>query len=418
LKLACVGCNWKTPIKLRERLAIPERELADWLQNVKSLGPEWECVALSTCNRTEIYVAVENEQGFGVETLFDFLARDRQIHLTELLSTAYVHEDAGAALHLFHVAAGLDSLVLGEVQILGQTRDAYQAALNAKTAGPLLHPLFQRAFAVAKRVQNETTLTKGKLSIASAAIEFIQGVFDSLVDKTVLVIGAGKMAELALTHLKEHRPKKILLCNRTWEHAEQMAQRWGGEVRPFSELARAIVDADIIVSSTGASQPIVRECDFRLVHPLRRGRHLAIIDIAVPRDFDDTCGQFDNVFLWNIDHLERIRHQTLRSRERALDHALRIVDEELASYERTVRVQKAGPLLAQLEDDLDQLIERELDWLHLSGDPTTDREKVRHFAHRLKNKFLHRPRTAVRQDAQNGEPGSLMDALRRLFHLT
>jgi len=419
MRLACVGCNWKTPVALRERLAVDPAKLPGVLERAKALGGGWEAVLLSTCNRTELYAfaPADSPEEFGVHRLCEFLAEERGAPLEQLRPHLYFHEGAGAALHLFQVASGLDSLVIGEVQILGQTRDAYQAAIDAGTIGPTLHALFQRALAVAKRVQNETTLSKGKLSIASAAVEFILGVFEGLEDKTVLVIGAGKMADLTIRRLVERRPRRLLLINRTEERAAELAAKFGGEARPFDGLHQALVDADVVVSSTGADRPVVEAAFFAGVHRERRGRHLAIIDIAVPRDFDPAVGDFDNVFLWNIDHLERIRGKTLRQREKAFDQALTIVDEEVAAFEAALAVQQAGPVLARWDAQLTEIAERELDWLltQLNGMSDGDREKIRQFAHRLKNKFLHPPRTALRNEVEAGGRRSLLEALRKLF---
>jgi glutamyl-tRNA reductase len=421
MKLACVGCNWKTPVALRERLAAEGPTLSAILEKAKSLGERWEVVLLSTCNRTELYVFAppDSSEDFGVQRLCEFLAEERGVPFGEIRPHLYFHEGAGAALHLFQVAAGLDSLVVGEVQILGQTRDAYQSAVDVGLVGPTLHSLFQRAIAVAKRVQNETELSKGKLSIASAAVEFILGVFDEFRDKTVLVIGAGKMAELTLHRLVERRPKKLLIVNRTMERASELAARFNGELRPLDGLQQALIEADVVVSSTGADRPIVEAGSFEAVHRARRGRHLAIIDIAVPRDFDPAVGEFDNVFLWNIDHLERVRGKTLRQREKAFDQALKIIDAEVGAFEAATAVQQAGPMLARWDAQLTQVAERELEWLlpQLNGIPDADREKIKQFAHRLKNKFLHAPRTALRKETESGDHRSLIEALRKLFGL-
>jgi glutamyl-tRNA reductase len=413
VNLACVGCNWKTPVRIRERLAFAPNVVAAVLSRVRGTHRDAETVLLSTCNRTELYVGWESDaSALEVDSLPALLAQERGFGLSELLPYLYRMTNAQAAAHLFQVAAGLDSLVLGEVQILGQAREAYRLADAAGAVGATLHPLFQRAFAAAKRVQNETALAKGRLSIAGAAVEFVEGVFETLRDKTVLVVGAGKMAELAVTHLKERAPKRLVVVNRTLERARELAERMGGTARPMAELSAALVDADVVVSSTGADEPVVRASAFAEVHRGRRGRPLAVVDIAVPRDFDPAVGDFDNVFLWNIDHLESVRTQTLRSREKALDDAYRIVEEELAAYERTLRDRRAGPILRQLEGVFDEAIEKEIEALNGAG----DREQYRQFAHRLKNKLLHGPRSALKREADDHQ--TLLEALGKLFRLT
>jgi glutamyl-tRNA reductase len=282
-------------------------------------------------------------------------------------------------------------------------------------AGGLLHPLFQRAFAAAKRVQAETGLGKGRVSIASAAVDFIQGVFDDLRGKTALVIGAGKMAELTLRHLAGLKPARVLVCNRTPERAAALAAEHGGEVAPFAELHLALAQADVVVSSTGADRPIVTAAEFAATHRRRRGRHLAVIDLAVPRDFEEAIGEAENVFLWNIDHLERVRQQTLLARKGAVEHAQRIVAEEVAALRASLSRQDYAPAFAALDARLDAIADQELARLLPQLPPLTEDQqaKLKDAFRRTKNKFLHPLRNAA---AQSGD-GTLLAALRRLFGL-
>jgi glutamyl-tRNA reductase len=271
--------------------------------------------------------------------------------------------------------------------------------------------------AAAKRVHTETALTQGRISIASAAVEFIRGVFDSFEDKSLLVIGAGKMAELTLTHLRGLNCRSLVVCNRNVARGEELAVRFGGRVRPFTELCDALTAADIVVSSTGAEEPIVGPEQFRPIMAARRNRLVAIIDIAVPRDFHPEVATIENVLLWNIDDLEKVRYKTLRARERELDKALRIVDEETQAFQVVLALQQTGPVIGRLEEEYQQIIERELAWLmpQLNGVSEESRAKIRQFAHRLKNKFLHPPKAALRAEARGGAPHGLIDAFRKLF---
>lgn len=420
MRLICVGLNWKTPVAIRERLAIDEARLPDALTQLCQRFPGAEFVLLSTCNRTEIYAARSDlAAGPEIHDICEFLADFHCWSLPEFYDHLYFHEEAGTVLHLFTVASGLDSLVLGEGQILGQVRDAYQSAANCKSCGNLLHGLFQRALAVAKRVQTETDLSKGRLSIASAAVDFIRGVFEDFGGKTLLVIGAGKMAELTLTHLQELQPGRTLICNRNRQRADELIARFGGTYHPFEDLSGALTQSDIVVSSTGASEPIVRANSFAAIMKARRHRLMAVVDIAVPRDFDVAIGQLDNVLLWNIDDLEKVRIKTLRSRERELDHALRIVEGETTTFQASLAFQQSGPVIGRLEKEYQRIMEQELEWLlpQLNGMADEHKEKIRHFAHRLKNKFLHPPKAALREEAKAGTPHSLLDAMRRLFGL-
>lgn len=416
MRLLCVGLNWKTPIQLRERLSFDSSTCADALAEWRGRYDGRELVLLSTCNRTELYAAA-NEDELDIDDLAEFLADKQKLNLTEFIDHLYFHEDAGTALHLFRVASGLDSLILGEGQILGQVREAYQTATQGGTVGVVLHALFQKALAVAKRVQTETELSKGKLSIASAAVDHVRGVFETFSDKTVLVIGAGKMAELTLTHLVELAPGRLLILNRNAEKAADLAKRFGGQARPWSDLKSALVEADIVISSTGAEEPIAKAKDFPAIMKARKHRLMAIVDIAVPRDFEVEIGQIDNVLLSNIDDLEKIRERTLRSRRKELDGALKIVDAETVEFQRLLAVKQSGPVISQLEREYQRIMEQELEWLlpQLNGLSIEQRDKIRHFAHRLKNKFLHQPKIALREHGPGETQYGLVEAFRKLF---
>ncbi len=417
MKLWCVGCNWQTPVGLRERLALPGPAAAALVARLKQELPA-EAVALSTCNRTELYLGAagaDDPAGRGLA----LLAEAAGVPLPELAAQAYRHEGDAAVRHLFCVASGLDSLILGEGQVLGQVKAAYEQAVAAGAAGPLLHPLFQRALACAKRVRTETPLAEGRLSIASAAVDFIREVFDDLRGKTALMIGAGKMADLVLTHLRELQPQRVLVANRGADRARELAAKFGGEFRPLEDLAAALAEADVVVSGTGADAAIIDDAAFAEVHRRRRGRHMAIVDIAVPRDFDPAIGQRENVFLWNIDHLEKVRTRTLQRRQKAEVQAQRIVEEEAAAHREGVRAAAGGAVLEEFDRRLQDAVDAELAWLlpQLNGMPEADRAKIKAFAHRLKNKFLHPPRAALREEAKAGDPAALRAALRKLFRL-
>lgn len=420
MKLLCVGLNWRTPLSLRETLALDGDKAMHAALELRRNYPQTEFVVLGTCNRTEVYAAwSEPAASPDAEMLFEFLGSRSEARPPKIGDFLYRHEDAAVVEHLFHVAGGLDSLVLGEAQILGQVRTAYQTGVERETAGPHCHALFQKALAVAKRIQTETELSRGRLSIASAAIEHLTGVFERFSDKTVLVIGGGKMAELALVHLAALKPGQLLTINRTNERAEELAVKFGGAARPFAGLLNSLAEADIVLSSTGAELPIVHAAEFQNVMKARKQRLMAILDIAVPRDFDPAIRDFDNVLLWDLDDLEKIRYKTLRAREKELDKALKIVEAESAAFEAAVALQRTGPIIGQLEREFGRITEEELDWLmpQLNGLPDRDREKIRQFAHRMKNKFLHHPKAALRAEAQTGGLQSMVVAFRKLFRL-
>lgn len=420
MKLVLVGMNWKTPVGLRERLAFDVASARTALDGLKSTVPTAEYAILSTCNRTELYAAeTADEVRVTAGGLAEYLADFHHVPLSEFMLHLYCVENGDAAEHLFKVAAGLDSLVLGESQILGQVKQAYQQAKEATTAGTVLHALFQRALSAAKRVHSETTLTRGHLSIASAAVDYARGVFDRFDDKSILVIGAGKMAELVLTHLKGLVPKSVLVCNRTRQRAIEVVARHGGIVREFADLRAALVDADIVLSSTGAGEPLVYAPEFEGIMADRKQRLIAVIDIAVPRDFDPAIAKIDNVLLWNIDDLESVTQRTLRQRENEFDKAIKIIEEETRTFLASMAFMQTSPVIGKLEQEYQRVIDSELEWLlpQLNGVAPEHRDKIRQFAHRLKNKLLHQPRTALRVDASSGGQHGLLDALRKLFGL-
>lgn len=420
MNVVCIGVNWRTPVELRERISFRRDQLSEAYEQLRQRSVGSEFTLLSTCNRTELYAA-DNRPVSELDTveLIRFLAESRGLEQSLIEQYLYRHEGKEAVHHLFRVAGGLDSLVLGEAQIVGQVREAYRDATELRSIGPNLHALFQRSLSVAKRIQTETGLSRGRLSIASAAIDYIANVFDVFTDKTVLVIGAGKMAELTLTHLVERQPGRILLCNRNVERAAALAAQYGGETIPFDRLHEALIAADIVISSTAATEPIVRAEEFDAIMEARQQRLMAIVDIAVPRDFDTAIGQVGNVLLWNIDDLEKVRFQTLRAREKELDRALSIVTSEADAFQVSMAVQQSGPVIGRLDREIQRIIDQELEWLmpQLAGAPEETRQKIRHFAHRVKNKLLHPPKAALRNRAKSGDHHGLIDALRKLFGL-
>lgn len=419
MKLLCVGVNWKTPVAVREKMAFDSDARARGLAELRSDFGDVEFALLCTCNRTEIYAASSDSgRSVSVDDLTQFLSRSRDVSLEEFVPHLFAFDGPEAVRHLFEVAAGLDSLVLGETQILGQVKEAYQDAVACESAGPILHALFQKSLSAGKRVRTETGISKGRFSIAGAAVDYIRGVFEVFHDKTVLLIGAGKMAELTATHVMDLRPARLIVVNRSQEAAERLAARKGGVVRPFSQLREALVDADIVVSSTAAPAPIVTAREFPQIMKERRQRLIAIVDIAVPRDFDAAVGELDNVLLWNIDDLESVRQQAIRSRRTEFDAAERILEEEQRLFDAAAAELRSGPIISRLEREYQRIIDDELAWLwpQLNGVSDVDREKIRHFAHRIKNKLLHPPKTAIREDTRHGRHG-VLETVQRLFGL-
>ena len=359
---------------------------------------------LSTCNRVEVYAAGDGDEGLARGRGPDRLPRRASTPWRPRAFAPHLvsYHDDGAVGHLFRVAASLESLVLGEGQILGQVKDAYKAAVAEQTAGPILHTVFREALRVGKKVREATGMDRGKLSVASVAVDVARAVFDTFADKTVLVIGAGKMGDLTLQHLKALNPGQILVTNRSPERAEAAAARWGGRAVPFDRLFQALIEADLVISTTAADEPIVTRDQYARVQRARRNRLALILDIAIPRDFDDAIGTLEQVMLYNVDDLRAQAEQNRRQRQKGVDPALMIIERETAACYALLRHQRtAGAVLRQLGDSADSIRHRELDAFFATRPDLSpaDREAIAHMVYRVQNQMLHHPRTALRSAA-------------------
>jgi glutamyl-tRNA reductase len=425
VKVLTVGVDHHSaPTAVREALAFDARRRSKGLDELAGSFPESEFVILSTCNRVELYAAGDPPESVPeVGMLTDFLARFHDVPTDRFVAHLVDHHDEGAVAHLFRVASSLESLVLGEGQILKQVKDAYEAACVQKAVGPIFHTIFQRALFVGKKVREATGMDQGKLSIASVAVDVAKAVFNTFRDKTVLVIGTGKMGDLTLQHLTALRPGRILVTNRNPERAEAIARQWKGRPVPFSELFQALVEADLVISTTAAEEPIVDLDLYVRVQRARRNRLVLILDIAVPRDFDSRIGDLEQVHLYNVDDLREQAEQNRLGREKGISAALAIVNEETARCHADLLLQRhAGALLRQLGDYADQIRLRELNRLFAARPDLNQvqREAIVNMAIRLQNQFLHHPRSALRSAAASPaseHPHPLLSAFRHLFGL-
>jgi glutamyl-tRNA reductase len=413
------------PAPVREALAFSGTKCAEGLDFLVRAFPHNEFVILSTCNRVEIYVAGSPEQIPETDALADLLVKFHGVKSEVFSGHLVSYHDEGVIGHLFRVTASLESLVLGEGQILGQVRDAYLAAAACKTIGPTFHTVFQTALRVGKLVRQRTGMDQGRLSVASVAVDLAKEVFDSFAAKTVLVIGVGKMGELTLQHLKGLKPGQILVTNRDLERAESVAARWNGQVVPFEQLGQALIRADLVISTTAASEPVVTVEQYVRVQRARRNRLALILDIAIPRDFDPRIGDLPQVMLYHIDDLRAQAEQNRLERHKSVDPALAIIERETAAcFARIRHQQDAGLLLQQLGNHADQIRQRELAALFATRPDLTeaDRDAVAHMAMRLQNQFLHNPRAAVRLAASephhdHSQPHPVIDFVRHIFGL-
>ncbi|MFO0964945.1 MAG: glutamyl-tRNA reductase [Gemmataceae bacterium] len=420
MNLLLLGASFKnTPIELREKLAFDGPRLPAALQEINSRYG-CEAVILSTCNRVELYLARPQADPLDADLLFEFLAEFHRLAPDLLKSHLYLKRDRDAIHHLFRVVSSLDSLIVGEGQIAGQVKKAYEEAQRQATAGPVLHPLFQIALQVAKRVRTETGIARGHVSVSSVAVDYVKEVFDHFGDKTILVIGAGKMGELTLKHLEALRPHRILVTNRSPDKAQAVAAGCGGHPVPWDQLDDALVQADIVLSTTGAPEPIMTRRRFNAILARRPGGTVVILDIAVPRDFDPAIHDGDRACLFNIDDLQRIREQTLADRKKHVPPAESIVDQEVKRFLKDSKRRSHGPIIAKLTQDFEsrrkEIVTQLMNKLNgrLSEE---DRAYIEGAFRLLQNQFLHGPISALAEEAP--EPGrhTLLEALRKLFRL-
>lgn len=343
-----VGLNHKTaPVEVREKLSIAENELTDALTTLSQRKSVFECVIVSTCNRTEIYV-VSDQLHTGRYYTKTFLAERFGLNIEELEPFLFIREDEAAIHHLFRVICGLDSLVLGETQILGQIKEAFLKAQALGTTGTFFNELFKEAVTLGKRAQSETMINDNAVSVSYAAVELAHKIFSRLNDKHVLILGAGKMGELTATHLKSHGAARITVINRTFEKAQELARKFSGTAEDWSRLDVAFKDADIIISSTGARDMVVSKERYANAIQARKGRPLFIVDIAVPRDVDPALGDIEGVFLYNIDDLEGIVEANLEERKQNAEQIEGFIQNQQEAFLEWMQTLGVVPIISAL----------------------------------------------------------------------
>jgi glutamyl-tRNA reductase len=384
--------------------------------------PESELVVLSTCNRVELYTAQEEDRNPPThEQIARFFSDFHQIPREQFAGQLLAETGEEAVRHLFRVASSIDSMVLGEAQIVNQVKDAYRVAQQNDACGPLTHALFQGAIRVSGRVRYETRLAEGRVSIASVAVgDFGKNIFDRFDDKTVLVIGAGEMAEETLRYLKDEGVGRILIANRSGERGQKLAAEWRGSSVPWDDLDQAMAEADVIVSTTGSERPIVDRARFAEVRRRANSKPVFILDLGAPRDFDPAVGDLDdNVFLYDIDDLEATCEKNRRLRVREIEKAERIIHEESDRFLHEIYHQATGPIIKRLREEWHEVREAEVQRLFakLSHLDAKDREAIERSIERIVNKLLHPPLETLRLEAREGTPHGLLDALKRLFRL-
>ena len=423
MKLHMVGCSHHhSGVAVRERLAFTPQQAAEALMAWHKRHPAVEAVLLSTCNRVEFYAAssLDSHDNHGL-VLAEHLAQWHQVPLDDIANQLVTLDGQAVVGHLFRVAASLDSMVVGEPQILAQVKEAYEMACQLGSARAHLHGCFQAALRVARRVASETALHRHRVSIPSVAIaEIAREFFEYIDDKRILVIGAGEMATETLQYLKEAGARKFYVLNRDPARGQTLAAQWNGKYVPWEDLYVQLARADIIVSTTSSAEPIVRHEAFRRqVVPARNQRSLFILDLAMPRDFEPTIGEELGVFLYSIVDLSAVCQRNRKLRLEELPKAERIVAEEADRFMGDARHRVTVPVIAQLRAEFDVVKRAELERLlnKIPNATEDERREIEYFAERLVNKLIHPPLQSLREEAHADEEHGLLDALRRLFRL-
>jgi len=407
--IVLIGINHKTaPIELRERVAISRDELPEATRALAALPGVTECMIVSTCNRVEMLAALESPE----TDVASFLQRHFGIERAILAPHIYEHRDQQAVRHLFRVASSLDSMVVGEPQILGQVKEAFSVARASGTISGQLEHLLQSAFAVAKRVRTETAIGSNSVSIASVAVELARKIFGSLHGRTVFLVGAGKMSELAARHLVQQGAGTILVTNRTIERAHQLAEPFEGRVIPFEKLYEASIEADIIISSTGAPHPIFRPEHGQAFMHRRRNRPMFFIDIAVPRDVDPAMNKLEGIFVYDIDDLQAVAASHMAERSAQATDAEALIAAEVERFHQRRRAVNVAPAIVSLQRQAEEIRQNELKRMQSKlGSLTAEQiAAVEALTRSLVNKFLHPPMQALKQAAREDD-STRVDAL-------
>ena len=419
MHLFLLGVSHRTaPVDLRERLDFSSRDLGAAVEALATRSSAAESVVLSTCNRSELYIAT-GEQERTRDELVAFLADYHQVPRDTFLPHLFTHGGAAAAHHLFRVAAGLDSLVVGEPQILGQVKDAFHAAAERHCTGPLLTKTFDWAFAVGKRVRSETALGEGAVSVSFAAVALARKIFGRLQGRRVLVVGAGEISALTAQHLRSHGVAEIVITNRTAGPAEVLASETGGRAIPWSEMAAAMARADIVVTATGSQRPIITREHAQAATGRRRVDPLFIIDIAVPRDVDPSVSEIEQVFLYNIDDLQSIVQENLARRSAEIARAEAIVAEELVRFAAWQRSRRAIPTVVALRQRFDEIRRAELQRLEsrLAALPPDARARIDEVTRLIVEKLLLEPTEQLKALPDEETQAVYTEAVNRLFRL-
>ncbi len=419
MHIVIVGLSHKTaPVEIREKLAFAPTAMERPLRKLLELQPIAEGLIVSTCNRVEL-CAASKEPEAAMAAMRRFLADYHEISLDEISDHLYDYQGEDAIRHLFRVASSLDSMVLGEPQILGQIKTAYGYASEYKTAGLILNRFLHKAFSVAKRVRTETAIASNAVSVSFAAVELARKIFDQLDNKAVMIIGAGEMCELAARHFVTNGVSKVLVTNRTFERAEKLAAEFQGKAVPFEYFVEHLAETDIVLTSTGAPNFILGQRHMEEVLKRRKNRPMFLIDIAVPRDIDPKVNDLDNAYLYDVDDLQGVVQANLKERKKEASKAEAIVEQEIGQFHQWLANLEVKPTIIALRRKLEEIRQQEVEktFGNLKDLSDKERKSIEAMANAIINKILHQP-TAILKQSQNDTSGEdYVDAIRTLFDL-
>ena len=419
VNLILVGVNHKTtPVEIREKLAFTKGKIEESVNHLFNFPDIIEHTILSTCNRVEIY-ARANSQDSAIKSIKQFICDFHQLSLVELEDHFYSYSNKEAVEHLFRVSSSLDSMILGEAQILGQVKEAYSLARDLRSTGLVLNQLFEKAFSIAKKVREETGIAERSVSISSAAVELAQKIFDDLENHTVMLVGTGEMAELAAKHLISYGVKTVYVTSRTYERAANLARMLNGSALDFEAFKNELHRADIVITSTSAPNFIIKkEIVEKAIHE-RKNKPIFFIDIAVPRDIEPDVNDLENVYLYDIDDLHVVVSANIKEREKEAENAMNFISQEVTKFNNWVGALDAVPTIIEIRKKAENIRKQEIEKTlkkisHLSED---DKQLLRQMSSSMINKILHKPTIKLKQKTQSEDGHVYLKSIRHLFHL-
>lgn len=417
MKIAVIGLNHKTAdVELREKLAFNGPKLEEGIRRIRELPEVTETVIVSTCNRVEIYLTVK-DVGKAFEAIKDFFVGFFDIRKESLDNALYLYDDMQAVRHIFRVSSSLDSMVVGEPQILGQLKDAFEFALEKKTTGVLLNRLLKKSISVAKRVRTETKIAENAVSISFAAVELAKKIFDDLSTKAFMLLGAGEMAELAAKHMINNGVKDIVIANRTYETGCNLAREFNGRAIKFEDYLNELAHADILVCSTGAQKYVLMKDQMQKVMKERKNRPVFLIDISVPRNIDPEINDMDNVYLYDVDDLRGVVDTNILERQKEAKKAEDIIEEELETFKKWLSSLDSVPTVIALREKAEAVRKEEMERLLNRFPEIGEKEKkaIEGMAGSIINKLIHAPTVALREDSEDKD--IMIATIKRLYGL-